>query len=150
MREGARLLCALDEARALCAYNAVLFDLPFIQRQFVVPDAQLQRWLLKLFDPFHTMKTVFNTTSKLNAMLALNGCTSKSGSGAEAVEMAKDAAQWEALAEYCMEDVRLTVALANRSPLVLFLDATAKVCCTRSPRNEDVAQPPRLSFALLQ
>lgn len=126
------LVGEMNAAVSLCAYNAVLFDIPFLQRELQISDQEVQCWLLKLFDPFHAMKTTFNVTSKLNAMLALNGLSSKSGSGGDAVEMAKNR-EWESLTRYCMDDVRLTLALAVKPELILFGDQEFLFCIARFP-----------------
>lgn len=114
-----RLLDALDEAAMLCAYNAVLFDIPFIVKQLGVEPERVKGWLLKLFDPFHAMRTAFHTTCKLDKMLALNGLECKSSTGLEAISMARNG-EWERLENYCMDDVRLTVQLCQQGRLRLF------------------------------
>lgn len=97
--------------------TAVTFDIPFMQQELQVDDAVVREWLLKLVDPLHAMRCVFKTTSSLNAMLALNGLECKSGSGAHAVVLAAEE-RWQELADYCLDDVRLTVALVESAPKI--------------------------------
>lgn len=74
-------MTAFRAATRLCTYNAVLFDIPFMQKQLNLPEAVVHEWLGKLCDPFHTMRTCFGQTSKLDKMLALNGLECKSATG---------------------------------------------------------------------
>lgn len=116
-----QVITAFNQADVLCAYNAVMFDIPFIQKQLDIDIETIQDWLIKLFDPFHAMRTCFSITCKLDRMLALNGMECKSGDGEHAIGMAH-AGEWEALSSYCMDDVRLTVALCQCHCLKLFQD----------------------------
>ena len=128
------LLRAFGRAERLCAYNAVLFDIPFMQKQLQIPAEVVDEWLGKLCDPFHCVKTCFDFTCKLDKMLALNGLECKSASGLEAVAMAKNG-DWQRLEEYCMDDVRLTVQLCQIEKIALFQHADGFwVYCTYMPR----------------
>lgn len=113
------ILEAFKRAEVLCAYNAVFFDIPFLRKQMDLADEDVQEWFLKLCDPFHSMRTAFQHTCKLNKMLALNGLDCKSASGLEAIEMAKNE-DWSALEKYCLDDVRLTVQLCLLDKVCLF------------------------------
>jgi hypothetical protein len=108
-----------DAAPLLCAYNAALFDIPFIAKQLYIPSTVVDSWLSKLCDPFHAMKTAFDFTCKLDKLLSLNSLACKSASGLQAIEMAKNA-DWDALAAYCMDDVRLTAQLCELEVIYLF------------------------------
>ena len=68
----ADVIDAFHAAGQLCAYNAVLFDIPFMQKQLQIPPEVVEEWLRKLCDPFHAIKTSFAYTCKLDKMLALN------------------------------------------------------------------------------
>jgi hypothetical protein len=114
-----QVLDAFDEAPRLCAYNSVLFDIPFISRQLHVPVSTVHDWLMKLCDPFHAMKTSFDFTCKLDKLLALNNLQCKSASGLQAIQMAKNG-EWDALVSYCMDDVRLTAQLCELPVIYLF------------------------------
>ncbi len=113
------MLAAFDEADQLCAYNSVLFDIPFMVKQLDISPSVVQSWLWKLCDPFHAMRSSFDFTCKLDKMLALNNLQCKSASGLQAIEMAKNG-EWDALVSYCMDDVRLTAQLCELPMIYLF------------------------------
>ncbi len=46
-------------------------------------------------------------TFPLRALLELNGLPGKTGSGADAIQLARDG-NWESLGEYCLNDTRVT------------------------------------------
>ena len=104
---GRSLLQALDAAPSLCGYNAVLFDLPYIQRHFGATEAQLQGWVAKCVDPFMCMKHILGRTCRLNALLELNGLGQKTGSGSNAILLAREGRTQELL-DYCAMDAVLT------------------------------------------
>ncbi len=114
-----RLIDAFDSAPRLCAYNSVLFDIPFIAKQLYIPTSVVESWLSKLCDPFHAMKTAFDFTCKLDKLLGLNNLACKSASGLQAIEMARNG-DWDALVSYCMDDVRLTAQLCELEIIYLF------------------------------
>jgi len=129
-----RLIEAFHNATRLCAYNAVLFDIPFMQKQLNIPHKTVHEWLGKLCDPFHCIKTCFDFTCKLDKMLTLNGLECKSSTGLEAVNMAKTG-DWKRLVDYCMDDVRLTVQLCQLEKVALFFHPDGFwVYCTYIPR----------------
>ena len=97
----------LDEAERLCAFNGARFDIPFIQRHWRVPLARAQAWLVKLFDVFEACKVALGVTFSLNALLAENGLGEKTGSGLEAIELARSG-EHAKLEAYCMDDTILT------------------------------------------
>lgn len=97
----------LDEAPMLCAFNGVRFDVPFLARRWGIPRAQSGAWIAKLIDPFEVCRLALGRTFSLDRLLAANGVAGKTGSGLEAIQMAKDG-RWDALAEYCMADTRKT------------------------------------------
>jgi hypothetical protein len=118
---GSRLdefLKLLDDAPLLCAFNGVRFDIPFIARRWGVPKEQVGRWVMKLVDPFEISKLALGKTFSLNALLAANGMESKTGSGMEAVKMARQG-RWAELEEYCMSDTVKTHALVKRGEWIV-------------------------------
>lgn len=98
------LIQALDAAPLLLAFNGAGFDLPVLARCLTAPVGP---WMAKLVDPLYAARGVLGMPQDLNSFLALNGLPSKSGSGAHAVELARNG-EWGALAAYCMDDTRLT------------------------------------------
>jgi len=108
----------LDEAPRLCAFNGVRFDLPFLARRWKVPDARVGAWVRKLFDPFEACRLGLGLTFSLERLLSANGLRGKTGSGLEAIAMAREG-RWAELAEYCMHDTRMTHAAAAMGALAL-------------------------------
>lgn len=82
----------LDEAPALCCFNGVKFDIPFIVKRFAVHDVQrVQGWISKLFDLFEVCRLGFDSSCSLQALLDANGFSQgKSASGLQAVKWAKE------------------------------------------------------------
>lgn len=101
------LVQALDEAPALCSFNGVRFDIPFIAARLNVPPEQQGRWVRKTLDYFEVCKLCFGASCSLNSLLLANGLGSKSASGLQAVEWAKQG-NWKDVEEYCMRDAMLT------------------------------------------
>ena len=99
----------LDEAPLLCAFNGVRFDIPFMCKKWGVSDERAGKWVKKMLDPFEACKVALAQTFSLNRLLAANGLQAKTGSGLDAVNMAREA-RWTELAEYCMHDTRMTHA----------------------------------------
>jgi hypothetical protein len=97
----------LDAAPRLCCFNGVQFDIPFIQARWRVPGQRVAGWRLKVHDVFEGSRLCLGHTFSLDALLLANGLSSKTGSGAGAVELARTG-QWAALASYCLDDARIT------------------------------------------
>lgn len=93
----------LDEAPALCAFNGVKFDVPFLSRRWGVPPEQARAWVCKLVDPYESCKLALQNTFSLDRLLEANGLAGKTGNGKEAVIMAREC-RWEDLKDYCMAD----------------------------------------------
>jgi len=102
----------LDNADFIAGYNVVLFDLEFIRLSFQIPDLKMTHWVKKCFDPFMCSKYILKSTCKLGDLLALNNLASKTGSGAEAIVLAREE-KWELLLDYCMMDTTLTYELCS-------------------------------------
>lgn len=107
----------LDDAPALCCFNGVKFDVPFIAKRFNVSPTRVHAWMLKLFDIFEICRLVYGSSCSLNALLAANGKEVKSGSGLQAIEWARQG-QWELLEEYCMRDTVLTHEISTTQRVV--------------------------------
>ena len=100
-------LQTLDDAPALCCFNSVKFDVPFIAERFCVAPERVHCWMLKLFDIFEVCRLVFGSSCSLNNLLLANGREVKSASGLQAVEWAAQR-KWDLLEDYCMQDTVLT------------------------------------------
>ena len=108
----------LDEAPLLCAFNGVRFDVPFLARCWGLSDSRVASWIIKLVDPFESCKLALCKTFSLDSVLRVNGIQCKTGSGAEAVKMAKQG-RWAELEEYCMADTRKTHQLVKMQMIQL-------------------------------
>ena len=103
----ALLLQLLDTAERLAGFNAIKFDLPYIAQQLQVTKQRLLGWISKCIDPYMGMVTVLKQTCKLQRLLDLNNLGSKTGTGGDAIGLAK-AGKMKELLDYCMMDVLLT------------------------------------------
>jgi hypothetical protein len=117
----AAILDLLDAAETLCGYNAVLFDLEYIRIGFqhhVISEERMAAWVGKCIDPYMCARYLSDTGCKMQHMLELNGLESKTGSGADAIVMAR-AGQWEELMAYCLMDAQLTLQLCGKEWIYL-------------------------------
>jgi hypothetical protein len=109
--EDARLrdefISILDNAPRLCAFNGVRFDIPYIIQHWGLEPARAHAWVLKTVDIFEACKLGLRQTFKLAQLLSVNSLESKTGTGAEAVGLARDK-EWDKLGAYCLQDTRLT------------------------------------------
>lgn len=64
----------LDEAPAICCFNGVKFDIPFIVERFKVPPARVHSWMLKVFDMFEICRLVFRSSCSLDSILQVLSC----------------------------------------------------------------------------
>lgn len=101
------LVCYLNEAKTLFAFNGHRFDIPFIMHSLNVPTHICEKWLLKLYDPFEESKLMNDVGTKLSNVLKRLNLEDKTASGLEAVRMAKDK-EWTTLEDYCKKDAQLT------------------------------------------
>jgi hypothetical protein len=108
----------LEEAPRLCAFNGIRFDIPYIIRHWQLDPILAERWVRKTVDIFETCKLGLGQTFKLSQLLAVNNMESKTGSGAEAVGLAKEK-RWEELGSYCMQDTRLTYLVTAQMGVIL-------------------------------
>eukprot|EP00961_Rhodomonas_salina_P038272 514665-Rhodomonas_salina.5 len=72
-----------------------------------------------MFDIWDIAKTVLKSTFKLDFVLHANGFKTKSASGLQAIQWAKDQASWPKLEAYCLEDTRLTFLLSQHNKIRL-------------------------------
>jgi DNA polymerase III epsilon subunit-like protein len=107
------LILEFDNATALCAYNGVRFDLPFMQRALAIPVETVTQWVLKTSDILEQLRLRDNATCKLDYLCTLNGVPSKSSSGLEAIRMASEG-RWAELEQYCANDVRIMCDLYRK------------------------------------
>lgn len=140
------LIKCLDDADSLCSFNGVRFDLPFICKRLGVPDEQQGRWVLKTFDFFEICKLCFGSSCSLKNLLAANGHESKSSTGLQAIEWAKQE-RWDKVEAYCMRDAILTHRIcASSKPVVLPLTGWShSVECVRK-KLKDGQNYPHISF----
>lgn len=129
------LLELLDTAETLCGYNAVLFDLEFIRRSFHIDDKRFSGWICKCIDPFMYAKYLPGIPCKLQYLLELNHLESKTGSGADAILLAKNQ-EWDKLLDYCLMDAKLTFNLCSLpwiklSPILLC--SSSLITATKPP-----------------
>jgi len=113
-----RFMELLDSAPLLCAFNGVRFDLPFLAKRWNVPADRVGRWVAKLVDPFEACRQALGKTFSLDKALCANGIACKTGSGAEAVVMARQR-KWAELMEYCMADTKKTRELVKLERVLL-------------------------------
>jgi len=109
-------LALLDDSETLCAFNGVLFDIPFIQVSFKVDAERVGRWVLKTVDLFYRWKVLQDRTFSLDRVLIENGKQVKTSKGCLAIEMAKEK-RWEELEDYCMNDTLLTHDITSETAI---------------------------------
>jgi hypothetical protein len=139
-------LSRLDAADALCAFNGIGFDLPFIQQQFKVSNERIESYILKTFDIYEYSRRVLGRTFGLNLVLELNDFEVKSGNGMQAVIYAQEG-KFNALESYCADDSRLTWEISQKKKILIpegyqyrkrtgnHFDARNALCLYISPLN---------------
>ncbi len=108
----------LESAPRLCAFNGVRFDIPYIVKHWQLDPGVAEGWVRKTVDIFEACKLGLRQTFKLSQLLAVNNMESKTGSGAEAVELAKQK-KWDELGAYCLQDTRLTYLATAQMGVIL-------------------------------
>ena len=108
-----RLFAALDDAPVLCGYNAIKFDISFLQTRFGVPSERAGAWAAKCVDIFFFVSEVLETYCSLDRVCGMNGVAGKISSGKEAVSMAHEG-QWDKLEKYCTMDAIITMDLTMK------------------------------------
>jgi hypothetical protein len=117
-------IAILDAAPRLCAFNGVRFDIPYIIRSWGLDASKAHAWVRKTVDVFEASKLGLRQTFKLSQLLSVNSLESKTGTGAEAVELARNK-EWDKLAAYCLQDTRLTYLATAQMGVVLPLHTPA-------------------------
>ncbi len=110
----AAIVTILNHAPLIYAFNAPDFDFPVMKRCFQLDNNTIGSWMAKLVDPLYAAKALYGTKlcAKLDLILTLNGLPSKTGSGLDAVHMAREG-RWEELAAYCTHDTEVTRRLVG-------------------------------------
>jgi len=111
------LLRLFDSAEIIVAYNGLDFDFPLLHKYY--SKASGERYLshrVKCLDPFHRIRAHTGEWVRMETLLRLNGMPSKTGNGANAIEL-WHANKRDELADYCMSDVERTVDVALRPQL---------------------------------
>lgn len=108
----------LDSAPLLCAFNGVRFDIPFLAKRWGLNDKQIGEWVLKMIDPFEACKLALGRTFSLDRALKANGIACKTGSGLEAVRLARESL-WAELKAYCMADTKKTHELICKQEMIV-------------------------------
>jgi hypothetical protein len=111
-------MALLDAADRLCAFNGVCFDLPFLQHQLGAAPERVMWWRLKLHDVLEACKLALDVTFTLKSLLQLNNLPGKTGSGADAIQLALDG-DWSRLGEYCLNDTRVTHRVSSLHVILL-------------------------------
>jgi hypothetical protein len=115
----------LESAPRLCAFNGVRFDIPYIIKHWRLDIALAERWVRKTVDIFEACKLGLRQTFKLSQLLAVNNLESKTGSGAEAVQLAREK-RWDELGAYCLQDTRLTYLATAQMGVILPLHTPSR------------------------
>jgi hypothetical protein len=127
----------LDDAPVLAAFNGIGFDIPFVTAALKVSPDRVMKWVLKSLDVFEICKRASHRTFPLNMVLDLNGKTSKTGDGGQAVVQAS-MGLWQKLGEYCLEDAKLTFDLSQMTRIALpegYLWRKQHKGATHDPKN---------------
>lgn len=107
------VVLAFRAAPALCAFNGIRFDLPFMQAQLDVDAAEAAAWAAKTSDMLESSRLLFKSTFSLNLLCEENNVQAKSSSGTQAISMARNG-EWGALVDYCTDDVRILCDLYRK------------------------------------
>lgn len=103
----------LNRAKRITCFNGTRFDIPFLQVFCGYDNITVSTWILKMFDIFDISKFILRQTFKLDTLLRFNGHETKSASGLEAIEWAKDPAKWPMLEAYGLQDTKLTYEIGQ-------------------------------------
>lgn len=109
----------LNRAPQIAAFNGGSFDIPFMQRAWALSDTQVGLWMAKLVDPLYVVRGVFGTQQcvKLQSVLLRNGLEGKSGSGADAVVLAREQ-RFQELVLYCEQDTQQCLDLMRKKQIL--------------------------------
>lgn len=95
-----------EEAKSLCAFNGVRFDIPFMIKSLKIDEKYKCKWIAKTSDILEQSRLRFKTTFSLNLLCQTNDIPIKISDGREAIRMAQDQ-RWSQLNEYCAKDVSI-------------------------------------------
>ena len=126
-------LALLDGADRLCAFNGARFDIPFLQAAFKPAAGRVLSWRLKLHDVYEACRLALCVTFPLQALLDINGLAGKTGSGADAIRLAREE-RWQELGDYCLHDTRMTHRVSSLASI-------------RLPKTRDICMDARGAFA---
>ena len=96
----------LDEARSLCGFNAVRFDIPFLVTALKYSETRRVEWSVKTSDILEQSRHSFKSTFSLNLLCQSNDIPVKISDGCQAIVMAREE-RWEELNDYCAMDVSI-------------------------------------------
>ena len=90
-----------------------------MQRAWALSDTQVGLWMAKLVDPLYVVRGVFGTQQcvKLQSVLLRNGLEGKSGSGADAVVLAREQ-RFQELLLYCEQDTQQCLELMRKKQIL--------------------------------
>jgi hypothetical protein len=111
-------MALLDAADRLCAFNGARFDIPFLQHSLGASAGRALGWRMKLHDVYEGVRLALCVTFPLRALLAINGLEGKTGTGGDAVVMAREG-RWKELADYCSHDTRMTHRVSSLERILL-------------------------------
>ena len=124
-KQRAEFLSIMDRAPSLCSFNGIQFDIRFLRVAWSLPDAQIKAWVLKTFDVFEISRLSMGRYFSLSKILEKNQLESKSGSGADAIKLARDC-KWEELGSYCLQDTKVTYMMSTLPVIMLPLHTTRR------------------------
>ena len=111
------LIKAFNEARSLCAFNGVRFDIPFLAVALQLDDETQTAWMCKTSDILEQSRLRFNKTFSLNMLCEHNGIAVKSADGKQAIRMAAEG-RFDDLRLYCAQDVSILCDLYRKQNLI--------------------------------
>ena len=111
------LVCLFEEASSLCAFNGIRFDLPFMETALGIDPETIKRWKKKTSDILEKCREEYKHTFKLDLLCQCNDIVTKSSSGLQAIQWAKEG-KWEDLRSYCEFDVHILCELYRKRHLI--------------------------------
>lgn len=112
------LVEVFDNAKSLCAFNGLRFDIPFMATALRLPDDKCAAWAMKTSDILEQSRNRFSKTFSLNVLCETNNIPIKISDGKEAIRMA-ERGEWDKLNEYCAKDVSILCDLYRKQHIKL-------------------------------
>lgn len=110
------LLALFDDADVIVAYNGLGFDLPVMRKYYGAGSLAQTRYVghrIKCLDPMTRVASALDIPfPKLDALLAANNLTQKTGDGLQAIRLWEQGKR-EELRQYCESDVWLLAELVH-------------------------------------